>query len=225
MALPLEVDGETLGHVIALRASFAFDAGELDLLGTVAAQTAVGSKDRADRRPHRAQPDEGLLRRPGGRPAGRRRGPRPAARLRPLLTAARVVVLPHDAASRADADRARRSSASRPRWRASWPAPSSTAATTAAAGSSPCSAPTARPGRAPARRARRLPLVVGVSNPATGAEGVRPRFEARQAARAAPVVTERAGRRHVRRSRALQVPAARQPGGASATATAMRCAA
>ena len=189
VALPLEVDGETLGHVVALRSSFAFDAGELDLLGTVAAQTAVGWK--------KIELIDGLTERNltknffGDLASGRLDGAEGRARrLGCDLSSPRlaVVVLPHDVASHPDAERVaaverfeaevarelggavfdRRDD----RCRGLVPVVGSDGATTverlrAALGS--------------------LPLVVGVSNLATGAEGVAAALsEARQAARARP---------------------------------------
>ncbi len=196
VALPLEVDGETLGHVIALRSSFAFDAGELDLLGTVAAQTAVGWK--------KIELIDGLTERNltkdffGDLASGRLDGAEGRARrLGCDLSSPRlaVVVLPHDVASHPDAERVaaierfeaevarelggavfdRRDD----RCRGLVPVLGSDGVTTVERLRTALGA---------------LPLVVGVSNPATGAEGVAAALaEARQAARAAPVVTERPG--------------------------------
>ena len=133
------------GHVVALRASFAFDAGELDLLGTVAAQTAVGWK--------KIELIDGLTERNltkdffGDLAGGRLEGAEGRARrLGCDLSSPRlaVVVLPHDPASRSGR-RARRGARAvrgggRPR---AGRRACSTAATIAAAGSCRSSAPTA----------------------------------------------------------------------------------
>ena len=207
------------GHVVALRASFAFDAGELDLLGTVAAQTAVGWK--------KIELIDGLTERNltkdffGDLAAGRLDGAEGRARRlgcdldQPRLA---VVVLPHDAASRPR----RRAGRGVERFEAEVGRELAGAVfdrrDDRAAASCPCSAATARASleRLPRRARRALPLVVGVSNPATGAEGVAAALEeAQQAARAAPV-SPIGRRRHVRRARPVQVPAARAVAGGRA---------
>ncbi len=227
VALPLEVDGETLGHVVALRSSFAFDAGELDLLGTVAAQTAVGWK--------KIELIDGLTERNltkdffGDLASGRLDGAEGRARrLGCDLSSPRlaVVVLPHDMASHPDAERVaaverfeaevarelggavfdRRDD----RCRGLVPVVGSDGATT---------------GGAPPRRAR---------EPAAGGRRLEPGHRRRGrrggAGRGAPggaggARRHRARRRRdVRRARAVQVPAARAVAGrASATGTATRC--
>jgi GAF domain-containing protein len=194
VAMPLAVDGEVLGHIVAFRAAFPFDGGELELLGTVASQAAVGWRkiELIDGLTERNLTKDFLSDLQAGRLEGavvraRRLGCDLAT---PRLA---VVVLPHGPAARPDTERVadlerfeaaldrelggvvfdRRDD----RGRGLMPSLGADGETTLA-------------------RLRRalghLPLVVGVSNPGTGAEGVAAALaEARQAARAAPVVTDR----------------------------------
>jgi PucR C-terminal helix-turn-helix domain/GAF domain/GGDEF-like domain len=196
VALPLAVDGETLGHVVALRASFGFDAGELDLLGTIATQTAVGWK--------KIELIDGLTERNltkdffGDLAAGRLEGAEGRARrlgcdlASPRLA---VVVLPHEPAARPDGERV----AALERFEAEVARELSGSVFDRRDDRSRGLVPVVgEDGSTSVERLRAalgaLPLVVGVSNAATGAEGVAAALaEARQAARAAPVVTERPG--------------------------------
>jgi GAF domain-containing protein len=194
VAMPLAVDGEVLGHIVAFRAAFPFDGGELELLGTVASQAAVGWRkiELIDGLTERNLTKDFLSDLQAGRLEGavvraRRLGCDLAT---PRLA---VVVLPHGPAARPDTERV----ADLERFEAALDRELGGVVfdrrDDRGRGLVPSLGPDGETTLARLRRALgNLPLVVGVSNPGTGAEGVAAALaEARQAARAAPVVTDR----------------------------------
>ncbi len=191
IVLPLRADAETLGHLIALRAERPFDHEEADLAATVAAQLAVGWKkiELIDGLTERNLIRDFLADLAGGRHEG------VATRARRLgcdLSTPRLAVVAqaHHPGERSDTDRV----ATLERFEAEvarlLPGVLFDRRDDVGRGLVPA---LGTEGTESVDRLRLavagLPLVVGVSNPCVGAEAVTAGFaEARQAARAAPVI-------------------------------------
>jgi GAF domain-containing protein len=196
IAVPLRADAETLGHLVALRAARPFDENEVDLATTVAAQVAVGWK--------KIELIDGLTERNLIRDfladlaAGRHEGV--ATRERRLscdLASPRlaVVVLPHAPAERSDTERVAIIEQVETEVARLVPGTLFDRRDDVGRGLVPAIGTDGEASIDLLRRAvAGLPVVVGVSNSCAGAEAVTAGLaEARQAARAAPLLDARPG--------------------------------